>query len=188
MKIAFIVYNGMTILDFIGFYDPITRLKTMGFDSSIKWDICSYSTDIKDNNGLKIVPDKIREPLSDYDIIFIPGGLESRKLINDAGFMKWIKNANKCKYKVSVCTGSLILGRAGFLKNRCATTHPSAFDELKNYCKVSEDRIVDEGDVITAGGVTSSIDLGLYLCEKFYGVEIREKIQKQIDYPYFKRG
>lgn len=178
----------MTMLDFIGFYDPITRIKTMGFDSNLSWDICSYSADVMDNNGLKVIPDKINEPLSDYDLIFVPGGFGSREIVNDTGFMKWIKSSLNCEYKVSVCTGSLILGKAGFLKDKWATTHPNAFSELENYCEVLDDRIVDDNYVITARGVTSSINLGLYICEKLYGTETRKKIQKQIDYPYFKRG
>lgn len=175
----------MTMLDFIGFYDSITRINTMGFDSDFKWDICSYSEDIKDATGLKIVPDKVRESLNEYNLIFIPGGMNSRELIKDNEFIEWIKSSSNCEYKVSVCTGSLILGECGFLKDKNATSHPTALYELKKYCKVLEDRIVDEGNVITGRGVTSSIDLGLYLCEKFYGVKVRKKIQKQMDYKAF---
>lgn len=75
------------------------------------------------------------------------------------------------------------MGKAGFLKNINATTHPSSFEVLSKYCKkVLNERIVDEGEIITARGVTSSIDLGLYLCEKISGKEVKEKIRKQIDY------
>ena len=86
--------------------------------------------------------------------------------------------------KASICTGSLLLGAAGFLKGKKATTHPEAFGELRKYCSsVVDERIVDEGDVITAGGVSSSIDLGLYLCEKLAGRAVKEQIRRQIDYP-----
>ncbi|HEY9296019.1 MAG TPA: DJ-1/PfpI family protein, partial [Phormidium sp.] len=89
-----------------------------------------------------------------------------------------------CKYKVSVCTGSLLLGAAGFLAGKIATTHPNAFTELEKYCaSVVDKRIVDEGEVITARGVTSSIDLGLYLCEKFCGYDVKEQIRQRMDYP-----
>lgn len=66
-----------------------------------------------------------------------------------------------------MCTGALLLGAAGFLEGKTATTHPSAYDLLAAYTsKVSKERLVDEGDVITGGGVSTSIDLGLYLCER----------------------
>ncbi|MBW4634157.1 MAG: DJ-1/PfpI family protein [Iphinoe sp. HA4291-MV1] len=97
--------------------------------------------------------------------------------------MEWLKTSQSCHLKVSVCTGSLLLGKAGFLTGKKATTHPNHFQELEKFCdEVVKQRIVDEGDVITAGGVTSSIDLGLYLCEKFAGSEVKEKIRRQMDY------
>ncbi|MFD0131711.1 DJ-1/PfpI family protein, partial [Bacillus subtilis] len=81
-----------------------------------------------------------------------------------------------------VCTGSLLFGSAGFLNGKTATTHPNAFEDLMKYCKVVDKRIVDEGSVITARGVSSSIDLGLYLYEKLAGYEAKEKIRIQMDY------
>jgi len=94
-----------------------------------------------------------------------------------------LRTAAPSRFKVSVCTGSLLLGGPGVLKRKKATTHRRAFNELQRFCdKVVDERIVDEGDVISARGVTSSIDLGLYLCEKFAGHEVTEKIRKQMDY------
>ncbi len=183
MKIAFIIYNEMTALDFIGVYDPLTRLKGMGFLKNLKWDICSYTRKIKDNTGLVFIPTKVNKSLKNYDMVIVPGGFGSRKLARDKGFIRWLKTAEDCKFIVSVCTGSLLLGEAGFLKGKKATTHPGAFKELKRFCsKVVNKRIVDEGDVITARGVISSIDLGLYLCEKLAGKKTREKIRKQMDH------
>jgi cyclohexyl-isocyanide hydratase len=87
--------------------------------------------------------------------------------------------------KVSVCTGALLLGAASFLKDKRATTHPSAFQELKPFCRfVLDNRIVDEGNIITARGVSSGIDEGLYVVERLSGAEARSKIARQMDYPY----
>lgn len=184
MKIAFIIYNGMTALDFIGVYDPLTRLKSMGFIKDLHWDICSNTKKVKDSNGLAFLPTKVGKSLRNYDMLIVPGGLGSRKLTDDENFIEWLKTAGPCKFKVSVCTGSLLLGAAGFLKDKKATTHPNAFNELKRFCSsVVDQRIVDEGDIITAGGVTSSMDLGLYLCEKLASREAERKIRKQMDYP-----
>ncbi|MEW5861904.1 MAG: DJ-1/PfpI family protein [Cyanobacteriota bacterium] len=183
MKVAFIIYTGMTALDFIGVYDPVTRLKTMDFISDLEWDICAHSQEVSDNAGLRFTPNKVGESLQLYDMIIVPGGIGTRKLVDDLELMTWLKTSAPCKFKVSVCTGSLLLGAAGFLGGKTATTHPNAFQDLQKYCKsVVDKRIVDEGAVITARGVTSSIDLGLYLCEKFAGYEIKEKIRKQMDY------
>ena len=92
-------------------------------------------------------------------------------------------------YIVSVCTGSLLLGAAGLLEGRRATTHPSAYDLLKPYCdEVVETRIVHDGNVITGGGVSTSIDLGLYLISYFAGEAALNSVKKQIDYPYEMQG
>lgn len=175
----------MTTLDFIGVYDPVTRLKSMGFINNLEWDICAYTETVADDKGLKILPTKLKEPLDNYDIVIIPGGFGTRELQYDKEFIDWIKTSEKVGLKASVCTGSIIFGAAGFLLEKRATTHPISFDELKPYClKIENLRIIDEGNIITARGVTSAIDLGLYLVEKLAGTEVKEKIAKQMDYPY----
>ena len=183
MKIGFVIYNNMTALDFIGVFDPLTRLKTMQFMTDVSWEICAYTEEVVDIAGLRFTPEKVGQSLGRYEMLVVPGGFGSRKLIKDGGFLNWIKTAVRCPLKVSVCTGSLILGAAGFLEGKAATTHPGAYAELRDFCQVvREERVVDSGDVITARGVTSSIDLGLYLCEKLVGREAREEIRRQMDY------
>jgi cyclohexyl-isocyanide hydratase len=182
LRISFIIYNEMTALDFVGIYDPLTRLKTMGFMPDLEWEICSMTEEVLDITGLRFTPTKVMEPLGSYDMIVVPGGFGSRKLVQDKKFIEWLRTAKPCKYKVSVCTGSVLLGAAGFLKGKKATTHRTAFDELREFATVVDQRIVDEGDVITARGVSSSIDLGLYICEKLAGREVKEKIRRQMDY------
>lgn len=183
MKIAFIIFNGMTTLDFVGVYDAVTRLKTMRYIEDMSWDICSFTEAVKDLTGLQIVPTKVRQSLGDYDIIIVPGGFATRKLMDDAAYIEWIKTAAPVPLKTSVCTGSILLGAAGFLKDKKATTHQTSFELLKPFCAtVVDEKVVDEGDVITARGVSSSIDLGLHLCERLAGKEVREQIRKQMDY------
>ena len=183
MKIAFIIYDRMTAMDFIGVYDGVTRLKTMSFMPDLGWEICAPTAEVADGSGLRFTPTKVAESLADYDIVIVPGGYSSRTLSTDSAFLAWLRTCEPCKLKVSVCTGSVLLGAAGFLSGKRATTHPSAFDELRPYCETVVDaRIVDEGEVITARGVTSAIDLGLYLCEKLAGRDVRERIARQMDY------
>jgi transcriptional regulator GlxA family with amidase domain len=111
----------------------------------------------------------------------------TRTLRDNPEFINWLKTAEPVPYKVSVCTGALLLGAAGFLKDKKATTHPNAFDLLSLYTdRVKDERIVRDGTIITGGGVATSVDLGLYICELFSGIEAVAKIQKQMDYPYYK--
>lgn len=183
MKIAFVVFNGMTTLDFVGVFDAVTRLKTMHFIEDLSWDICAATETVTDPAGLTIIPTKINKPLSGYDVLIVPGGYATQELINDPLFVEWIRTAADCPLKTSVCTGSVLLGAARFLQGKRATTHQSSFTALEPFCaEVVNEKVVDAGDVITARGVSSAIDLGLYLCEKLAGREVRDRIQKQMDY------
>jgi cyclohexyl-isocyanide hydratase len=183
MKIAYIIFDGITLLDFIGIYDPISRLKSQNYLPGLEWDVCSYTNNVTDNFGLQIPSTIIKPNLSKYDALIIPGGFGTRKLIHDNEFLRWISTGSQCKYKISVCTGSLILGAAGFLKNRFATTHFNEYQTLKPFCKtVSKDRIVVDNDVITAGAVSASIDLGLYLCRIWAGKHAENKIKTDMNY------
>lgn len=185
MKAAFVVFDRMTSLDFIGFYDPVTRLKSMKIIENFEWHICSTTRQVVDDRGLRMEADSIAQPLDAYDMVFVPGGFGTRSLQHDSGFIDWLKTAEAAKLKISVCTGALLLGAAGFLRGRRATTHPGAFKELEPYCRsVVDDRVVDEGEVITARGVSSAIDAGLHVVQRLAGADARARVAAQMDYPY----
>lgn len=185
MHIAFIIFDGITWLDLIGVYDPISRLRPMGYLPQLHWDICAFTPTAKDPFGLAITPTRIQQPLSRYDAIIVPGGVGTRQLIQDTAFITWLQTAANVPYKISVCTGSLLLGAAGFLTHVHATTNFGEYEALKPYCKaVLPQRLVDDQQIITAGAVASSLDLGLYLCEKWAGKAAREAISKRMDYTY----
>lgn len=185
MKAAFVVFDGMTSLDFVGFYDPVTRLKSMRIREDFEWRVCARQKRVIDDRGLAVEADEVDAPLDSYDLLFLPGGFGTRTLQHDKGFIAWLQTAEAVPLKATVCTGALLAGAAGFLRDRRATTHPSAYDELVPYCReVVRERIVDEGKVITARGVTSAIDMGLYLVQRLAGADARDRIAVQMDYPY----
>jgi cyclohexyl-isocyanide hydratase len=118
-------------------------------------------------------------------MLVVPGGFGTRTLQHDRSYIDWLQTARPVPLKVSVCTGALLLGAAGFLQGRRATTHPSAYKELEPYCgRVVRERVVDEGDIITARGVSSAIDMGLHLVQRLAGPEARDRVATQMDYPY----
>jgi len=187
MKIAFILFDRMTALDFVRFYDAVTRLKTMGFNEELSWTLCGMKDEISDDRGITVKIQEVAPNLSQYDLLFVPGGFGTRELLHDSEFIEWLKTGSNATYKVSVCTGSILFGAAGFLGGKKATTHPNEYDLLRSYCsEVIEDRIVKDGYVITGGGVATSVDLGLFICELLAGREAVLRIQKQMDYPYYK--
>ena len=183
MKIAYILYNGITTLDFIGIYDPVSRLWSMGFLPDLSWQLCALQPSIKDHFGLEMAMDAIRPDLGGHDAIVVPGGFGSRALQADGDFIEWLQTAGKDTLKVSICTGSLLLGAAGFLKGKRATSHFAEYRQLETYAKeVLQERIVEDHDLITAGAVAASLDLGLYLCEKWAGRQAMEEIAKSMNY------
>ncbi|MFT6000959.1 MAG: transcriptional regulator GlxA family with amidase domain [Neolewinella sp.] len=184
MKAAYVLYDNLTLLDFVGLYDPLSRLQSLGHLPDFTWDLCGVTPQIRDNFGLQITVDRVLPDLGSYDLVFVPGGFGTRELQHDPTFMDWLKTAEQVPLKASVCTGSLLLGAAGFLTGCKATTHFNEYAALRPYCGevIEEEIIVDDGGVITAGAVASSLPLGLYLCNKFVGPERTEKIRMSMAY------
>ncbi|HEV8642841.1 MAG TPA: DJ-1/PfpI family protein [Methylomirabilota bacterium] len=183
-RIAFLVFPRLTLLDFIGGYDALRRVATMGVDPAVTHRVIGTDAEIGDETGLLIRPDAVYEDLAAFDLLYVPGGFGTRALVNDARLIDYLKSWGTERPLASVCTGALLLGKAGYLAGRRATTHHRAYDLLRPYCRevVSDRRIVDEGQVVTAGGVASALDLGLYLVERFWGTSAREEIAAQMEY------
>ena len=83
MKAALVVFDGMTMLDFIGFYDALTRLRTMKLKPDLEWRICSPRPQAKDDRGLSLLADSVGESLAGYDLLYVPGGMGTRSLQHD---------------------------------------------------------------------------------------------------------
>jgi cyclohexyl-isocyanide hydratase len=181
MDVAFVAFDGMTALDFVGTHDPVTRLSTMGY-LDVTWDVCARTETVTASGNLRLEADRVDEPLGGYDLVFVPGGFATRELRHDEAFVSWLRGAEGADLVASVCTGSLLLGAAGFLDGRPATTHPDAYEDLREFGAVRDDRVVDAGDVVTARGVSSSLDLGLYLVERLTDETTRREIAAQMDY------
>jgi transcriptional regulator GlxA family with amidase domain len=189
MRMAFICFDQMTSLDLTGFTEAITWLRILKAKENVSWDFCAASEEVTDDRGMIIKIKHVLPDLSKYDLVFIPGGMSTRQLRYDMDFLLWLKTAEDVKYKVSICTGALLLGAAGFLNGKKATTNPSAYELLTPYClEVIKTRIVRDGNIFTGGGVSASLDLGLYLVEFFTNAEFAEKVQKIMDYPYYQAG
>jgi len=183
-RIAFLVFPRLTLLDFIGGYDALRRVAALGVDPDVKHRIIGTAPEIVDESGLAMKPDAVYEDLRGFDLLYVPGGFGTRGLLDDERCIAYLRSWGAERPLASVCTGALLLGRAGYLMGKRATTHHRAYDLLRPYCAqvVTDRRIVDEGAVVTAGGVASSLDLGLYLVEKFWGAPARERISTQMEY------
>jgi len=186
MRMAFVIFDNMTTLDFVGFHNAVTWLKKRHFMEDLSWDFCSSKEEVLDDRGMMIKVDHVLPNLSSYDVVFVPGGIATRSLIHDRSFIDWIRTAKEVTYKVSVCTGALLYGAAGFLEGKKATTNPLAYDLLEPYCEeVIKLRVFRDGNIFTGGGITASIDLGLFFVESITSRAVARDIQVYMDYPYY---
>jgi transcriptional regulator GlxA family with amidase domain len=187
-RIALLAFPRLTFLDLIGVYDALRRVTPMGVAPDVTVTLIGTEPEVVDDSGLVVRAHKVYDDLAGYDLLFLPGGFGTRPLMTDARLMTYLGTWGAARPLASVCTGSLLLGAAGYLKGLRATTHHNALEDLKPLCRevVADRRIVDEGRVVTAGGVASSLDLGLYLVEKYWGGAAREKISAQMEYTAYR--
>jgi transcriptional regulator GlxA family with amidase domain len=140
--------------------------------------------------GLRLTPDVTFDSCPDLDLLMVPGGWGTRKEVKNDTLLKWIaaRAASKTKLTASVCTGSSLLGKAGLLDGREATTHWRAFDFLREAApkaKIRKDLLFTMVEpIFTSAGVSAGIDLALRIVSHFFGEEIGQATARQMEYPY----
>lgn len=183
-RFALVAFEGMTLLDLVGAYDPLSRIRSMGFDKESRVELVSARGEVPWlDGGARLHVARVRPDLSEFDVLVIAGGHGTRTLVDDRAVVQWIASFPANRIAASVCTGALLLGAAGRLKGKRATTHHSSWDALSQYgATLVKERVVDEGQLITAGGVTSAIDLGVHLVRRLEGDEVADKIAAQMEW------
>ncbi|HYB75965.1 MAG TPA: DJ-1/PfpI family protein [Nitrososphaerales archaeon] len=192
MKVALLVFSGVEELDLVGFLEVLAVAnRVIGLK---EFDMRLVSLDpgpVECSGGLKILPTSSLTDLKGADVVFVPGGGAGRgtgvdPLLDDAAILESLRNAfSEGKMVWSVCTGALVLGKAGLLKGRKATTHHAYLKKLKNYgAKVQENqRVVVDGRITTGGGISSSVDVGLELVRRTLGPRIASEVGRRMEYP-----
>ena len=180
MKIAFLFYEGMTALDAIGPHEILSRLPGAS--------VCRVAERAgpiqTDSSQLILIADYSLADMKNADIVLVPGAGNATALSDHPETLEWLKFIHATTtWTTSVCTGSLILGAAGILSNLKATTHWAAFDRLKRWKAIpTKARVVEDGKVITAAGVSAGIDMALILSSKIAGEKFAQAIQLVIEY------
>jgi transcriptional regulator GlxA family with amidase domain len=182
MQIAIALYPGFTALDFVGPYQVLSNVP------GAEVVLCAAEPGIvSDDNGLLHV--RVDTPLTDVpapDIVVVPGGPGSRTSVaaEEGPLVAWLRAVHPATtWTTSVCTGALILGAAGLLEGLPATTHWLYYDELAAFgAEPTETRVVIDGKVATAAGVSSGIDLALTIVGRQWGDAVAEAIQLGIEY------
>ena len=181
MNIAILLYDGLTALDAIGPYEVLSLLP----NAKIQFVAKEIGEKRTDNRFLALSADYSFADVTAPDIVVVPGSSTSTLApMADRETLDWLRAVHtKTKWTTSVCSGALILGAAGLLKGKKATTHWMALKYLEKFgAEAVTERIVQQGKIITAAGVSAGIDMALYLAGQVAGEETAQAIQLMIEY------
>lgn len=178
-SVGFVIFPNLTQLDFTGPLQVLHRLP-----DSTTHIVAKTSDPVSSDCGLSMLPTTTFQDCPSLDLICVPGGFGVAEALRDAETIAFVgRMAQAARYVTSVCTGAFVLGAAGLLKGRRATTHWAYTDLLPLVGATHEKaRVVWDGPVITAGGVTSGIDFGLRIVARLAGEEVARSIQLGIEY------
>jgi cyclohexyl-isocyanide hydratase len=177
--IGMLIFPRLTQLDMTGPYEVLARLP------NTKVHLVAHTmAPVKTDRGMEIVPTVTIADCPPLDLVMVPGGPGQQDLMEDEVALAFLrKQAAGAKYVTSVCTGSLVLGAAGLLKGKRATSHWAAIDHLRALGAIPvSQRVVMDGNVITGAGVASGIDFALAVAAILEGEEVARQIQLQIEY------
>jgi transcriptional regulator GlxA family with amidase domain len=179
MQITILIYDKLAAQDAVGPYEV--------FRCVPGWEVhfAGLRTgEVRSEGGLGLVADLTLDQAAAADLVLVPGGLGSDALLEDETVLSWLRAIDATtKWTTSVCTGALLLGAAGLLEGRRATSNWLALDQLPRY-GVEEvgGRWVEDGKIVTAAGVTAGIDMALHLVGREAGPEVAEAVQLGIEY------
>jgi len=188
-QIAMLLYPGFTPLDAIGPYHALSQFP--GYEFSY---VALEAGPISDGKATTLIAQKSISEISSVEILIVPGGLPAITMARAGDpLIDWIAKIHpKTEWTISVCTGALMLGAAGILKDVPATTHWYSHSELKDYGAIpTDERVVEYGKIITAAGVSAGIDMSLTLAMRLFGQEFAETMQLDMEYdpkPPFSAG
>jgi transcriptional regulator GlxA family with amidase domain len=180
MRIAILIFDRLTALDAIGPYEVLSRLP----GAELSFVATKRGTVRADTGALGIAADRELYELADPDVLLVPGGAGNRPLLDDDEVLEWVRGAHETStWTTSVCTGSLVLAAAGLLGGRRATTHWAYLDHLRALgADAVDERVVVDGDIVTAAGVSAGIDMALTLAARLAGEDVARAIQLGIEY------
>jgi transcriptional regulator GlxA family with amidase domain len=180
MQVAYLLYDRFTALDIVGPHEVFNSVP--GSESIFVAEVAGPIRNESDT--LSLVADASIDEVTSPDIIVVPGGYGTRALLDREPLLDWIRTAHETTaWTTSVCTGSLLLAAAGLLDGVPATTHWLARDLLAELGgKPVAERVVEQGKIVTAAGVSAGIDMALRLVQKMNGDEVAQAVQLGIEY------
>ncbi len=193
-NVGILIFDGVEVLDFAGPFEVFSRTRlTPGVEARRSeesapfhvFTVAKSCAPISTTGGLSVTPHHGFMDTPRIDLLVVPGGFGTRALLHDAETLDWIRRtASGARQVTSVCTGSLLLAKAGLLEGRRATTHWAALDLLASLGPghvERELRVVDDG-IISSAGVASGIDMAFYVVERLFGTEVADETAHYMEY------
>ena len=180
MKIALLIFDKFTALDAIGPYEVLSRIPGAELSFVAK----EAGEKRSDTGALGVSADGSLAELPNPDVVLVPGGEGNRPLLEDDEVLDWLRAADEhSTWTTSVCTGALVLGAAGLLEGKRATTHWAYLDQLQRFgAEPVSERYVMDGKVATAAGVSAGVDMALELVARITDENVAKAIQLGIEY------
>lgn len=194
-NVAILIFDEVEILDFCGPFEVFAVTGQPGVRDGEApfrvYTVAEKADPVLARNGLSVNPNWTLENCPPPDILLIPGGYGTRSQMKNEKLLQWIKDqAGRVELLLSVCTGSLVLAKAGLLEGLSATTHYSNMDELRALAPTTQlrptDRYVDNGKIITSAGISAGIDMSLYVVARLLGSECATETAQEMQYDYWK--
>ncbi|MCH8127195.1 DJ-1/PfpI family protein [candidate division KSB1 bacterium] len=189
-KVAILIYDEVEVLDFCGPFEVFSVCGRRDQSNPFNvYTVAEKSGPVLARNQLSVNPKYSITDCLQPDILVIPGGFGARREMNNQNLVEWIKKCNeKAELILSVCTGALLLAKAGLLEGLSATTHHGAFELLEEIAPNTRvkrgERIVDNGRIILSAGVAAGIDMSFYVISKLLGEEQALETAQYIEYPW----
>ncbi|AOO64656.1 DJ-1/PfpI family protein [Sulfurospirillum halorespirans] len=184
VTIGIVIFSNVEELDFVAPFEVLSYINKIAPNSTKVMLIAPSLEPVQAFNGLKILPDASFESAPVLDILLFPGGKGRIEWMKEPSMRAFIEaRHNEATYLTSVCTGAFFLAEAGLLLGKEATTYHSTFDELAAYgVNVVSSKVVHDGKIITAAGVSSGLELGFYLLRELFGVKLAQEVAEKIEY------
>ncbi len=184
-SIGIVAFDDAEELDFVGPWEVFTMAaQANGTDRVLL--LAEEVRPVRCAKGLRVVPDASLPEAPPLDVVLVPGGIGTRREMDNEVLLAWLRDVgSRCRWVTSVCTGALVLHRAGFLQGRRATTHWSMIEALRDMGDVTVlegRRYVRDGNVVTAAGVSAGIDMTLWLVGELHGPDFARGVQRFIEY------
>ena len=193
-KVGILIFPEVEVLDFCGPFEvfSVTRLdEVRRREEPSPYEvilIAEQNEPVITTGGMKVIPDRSLDDCPSLDVLAVPGGLGTRRELHNDRLIAWIaERGRQVTTLTSVCTGSLLLGKAGLLDGKRATTHWRVLDEMRRLFPavhvIDDHHVVEEGNLLTSAGISAGIDMALRVVARQYGEAVAQATARHMEYP-----